>query len=329
MLIDSFKRPIDYLRLSLTDRCDLRCVYCMSERMHFEPRDLVLSLEEMERACAAFVRLGVRRIRLTGGEPLVRRNAIQLIRTLGTWVGQGRLDEVTLTTNGTRLHEAAGELAAAGIRRVNLSLDTLDPERFTTLTRLGRLEGVLAGVAAAKAAGLRLRINSVAIRGVTDHGADDLVRWCGAHGFDLCFIELMPLGEGRVNQAALRLPLDELRDRLEQRWSLTDIDHRSAGPARYVRVAETGGRVGFISPEGHGFCHECNRVRLSCTGVLYPCLGRDLACDLRAVLRSGGSDDDLDLALARAIAQKPLSHAFTGPCGSGVAPVRPMSVTGG
>ncbi|CAA7620513.1 GTP 3',8-cyclase MoaA [Magnetospirillum sp. UT-4] len=328
MLIDSFKRPIEYLRLSLTDRCDLRCVYCMSERMRFEPHDQILSLEEIERVCAAFIRLGVRKIRLTGGEPLVRRNALHLIGILGEWVRDGRLGELTLTTNGTRLAEFAGHLAAAGIRRINVSLDTLDPERFAALTRGGRLERVLEGLAAARAAGLRVRVNAVALRGVTDRDGPALVEWCHGQGFDLCFIEVMPLGEGRAVQDAASLPLAELRGLLERRWTLADSPYRSGGPARYVQVAETGGRIGFIAPEGHGFCHECNRVRMSCTGLLYPCLGREVAHDLRPVLRSGAGDSDLDRHLSDGIALKPAHHAFAAGC-SAASPARAMSVTGG
>jgi cyclic pyranopterin phosphate synthase len=328
MLIDPFKRPINYLRLSLTDRCDLRCVYCMAERMCFEPREQVLSLEEIERLCAAFVRLGGRRIRLTGGEPLVRRNALKLIRNLGTWVREGRLDELTLTTNGTRLAQVADELAAAGIHRINVSLDTLDPGRFAVLTRGGRLENVVEGLAAARAAGLRVRINSVAMRGLTDVGGSALVEWSHAQGFDVCFIELMPLGEGKAAQMAAHLPLTEVRALLARRWTLNDVPYRSGGPAHYVEVAETGGRVGFIAPEGHGFCHECNRVRLSCNGLLHPCLGREMSYDLRSVLRGGASDTELDRHFAAGIALKPAHHAFGADC-SVDAPVRAMSVTGG
>lgn len=328
MLIDSFKRPIDTLRLSLTDRCDFRCVYCMTERMCFEPREQVLSLEEMERLCGVFLRLGVRKIRLTGGEPLMRRNAMRLIRVLGQWVNEGLLTEVTLTTNGTQLAKVAADLAEAGIRRVNVSLDTLDAERFAMLTRGGSLPQVLDGIAAARAAGLRLRINCVVMRDVTGASADQLVKWCGSQGFDLCFIEMMPMGQDSTVHADAFMPVSELRLALNKRWSLIEIPYRTTGPATYLAVAETGGRIAFISPQGHGFCHECNRIRLSCTGMLYPCLGRELSHDLRTPLRQGATDAELDRLVFAGIAQKPAHHAFSAGR-SHALPLRTMSVTGG
>lgn len=328
MLIDSFKRTVDYLRLSLTDRCDLRCVYCMSESTRFVPRDQVLSLEEIERLCAVFVRGGGRKIRLTGGEPLMRPNALGLIRALGSWVAEGRLAELTMTTNGTRLAEFAGDLAAAGIRRINVSLDTLDAATFKILTRGGTLQRVLDGLEAAKAAGLRVRINCVAVPGIADREAEALVEWCVGQDFDLCFIEMMPFGEGAASLGWSRLPLAELRMRLARRWSLFDVADRSSGPAQYVRVGDTGRRIGFIAPERHGFCQECNRVRLSCTGQLYPCLGREIRYDLRAALRAGAGDDELERHFATAVALKPVGHAFAEQ-GDHAAPMRAMSVTGG
>jgi cyclic pyranopterin phosphate synthase len=308
-MIDPFGRAITYLRVSVTDRCDLRCVYCMAEEMTFLPKRDVLSLEELERLCAAFIRHGVRKLRLTGGEPLVRRDVMRLFQRLGARLGNG-LDELTLTTNGTQLAKYAGDLARAGVRRVNVSLDTLDPARFTAITRWGRIERVLEGIEAAKAAGLHVKINAVALRGVNEDEIADMLAWCGAHGHDLCLIETMPMGDISEDRTDQYLPLSLVRAGLRRRFTLTETGYKTGGPARYFDVAETGTRVGFITPMTHNFCESCNRVRLTCTGTLYMCLGQDDSADLRAVLRSGASDDALDEAIREAIRRKPKGHDF-------------------
>ena len=330
-MLDPYGRTISYLRVSVTDRCDLRCVYCMAEDMTFLPKAEVLSLEELDRLCNAFIRHGVRKLRLTGGEPLVRRNIMWLIERLGAQVKSGTLDELTLTTNGSQLERYAQPLAEAGVRRINVSLDTLDSRKFTAITRWGRLEQVLAGLEAAKAAGLQVKINAVALKGVNDGEFDRLIGWCGAEGYDLTLIEVMPMGEiGGEARLDQYLPLSQLRADLARRWTLTEIDHRTGGPARYVRIEETGGRLGFITPLTHNFCESCNRVRLTCTGTLYMCLGQEDAADLRAPLRASAEDGPLDAAIAEAIRRKPKGHDFmidrrhTGP-----AVPRHMSVTGG
>ena len=330
-MIDPFGRRISYLRVSVTDRCDFRCVYCMAEDMTFLPKAEILTLEELDRLCSAFVRLGVRKLRLTGGEPLVRKNIMSLVRGLSRHLASGALDELTLTTNGSQLARHAAELAACGVRRINVSIDTLDPAKFARITRWGRLDQVEAGLAAARAAGLAIKINAVALKGVNEDELDDLVRWCGDQGFDLTFIEVMPMGEiGAENRLDQYLPLSLVRARLAERWTLDEIDYRTGGPARYVRVRETGGRLGFITPLTHNFCESCNRVRLTCTGTLFMCLGQDDAADLRAPLRRSESDELLDAAIAEAIARKPKGHDFiidrrhTAP-----AVARHMSVTGG
>ena len=279
-LIDPFQRAVTYLRVSVTDRCDFRCVYCMAEDMTFLPKSEVLSLEELERLCSAFVRLGVRKLRLTGGEPLVRRNIMSLIRGLGRHLETGALDELTLTTNASQLGRFAGDLVAAGVRRVNVSLDTLNPEKFARITRWGRLDQVLGGVQAAKDAGLEVKINAVALKGVNEDEFTAMVEWCGREGFDLTFIEVMPMGEiggdnGEGDRLAQYLPLSMVRAELQKRWTLDDSDYRTGGPARYVTLRETGQRLGFITPLTHNFCESCNRVRLTCTGTLYMCLGQD------------------------------------------------------
>lgn len=327
-MIDPFGRPVTYLRVSVTDRCDLRCTYCMAEDMTFLPKADILSLEELERLCTAFVRKGVRKLRLTGGEPLVRRGVMGLIRGLGRLVAEGALDELTLTTNATQLARHAEGLAAAGVRRINVSLDTLDSGRFQAVTRWGRLEQVLEGIAAAKAAGLAVKINTVALKGVNDCEFDHLVEWCGAQGFDLTFIETMPMGEVH-HRAEHYLPLSALRAGLERRWTLTDSTYRTGGPARYATVAETGGRVGFITPMTHNFCESCNRVRVTCTGTLYMCLGQDDAVDLRAPLRASEGDGPLDAAIDAAIARKPKGHDFLAERLASPSVARHMSVTGG
>jgi len=314
-VIDPFNRPITYLRVSVTDRCDFRCVYCMTPDMVFLPKAEVLTLEELDRVCAAFIGLGVRKLRLTGGEPLVRRGVMTLFRSLGRHLAAGALDELTLTTNGSQLARHAAELAACGVRRVNVSLDSLRPERFQRITRGGRLEQVLAGIAAARAAGIAVKLNAVALRGVNDDEFDELLSWCGARDCDLTLIEVMPLGDidgaGGAGRSAQYLPLTEVRARLERRWTLEDSPFRTGGPARYVTVRETGRRLGFITPHTHNFCESCNRVRLTCTGTLYLCLGRTESADLRAVLRSHPEDDaPLIAAIRDAIARKPKGHDF-------------------
>jgi len=329
-MIDPFGRAITYLRVSVTDRCDLRCVYCMAEDMSFLPKAEVLSLEELDRLCAAFIRLGTTKIRLTGGEPLVRRDVLTLFRAIGERLGAGGLRELTLTTNGTQLARHAEGLYAAGVRRVNVSLDTLDAARFAAVTRWGRIEKTLDGIFAAKAAGLAVKINAVAMRDVNEHEFDDMLAWCGEHGFDLCLIETMPMGEIDAQRIDQYLPLSLVRARLRKRWTLEDTDYRTGGPARYYTVAETGRRIGFITPMTHNFCESCNRVRLTCTGTLYMCLGQDDSADFRRVLRAGSSDDELDAAIVAAIARKPKGHDFIiDRRDDRPAVARHMSVTGG
>jgi cyclic pyranopterin phosphate synthase len=329
-MIDPFGRRISYLRVSVTDRCDLRCVYCMAEDMTFLPKAEVLSLEELDRLCGAFIGLGVERIRLTGGEPLVRKGIMNLVRSLGARVGDG-LRELTLTTNGTQLAKTAGDLHAAGVRRINVSLDTLDPTAFAAVTRWGKLEQVLDGLFAAKAAGLAVRINAVALKGVNEHEFDRMVAWCGEHGFDLCLIETMPLGDISGDRTDQYLPLSVARDRIRAVWTLDETDYRTGGPARYYTVRETGRRLGFITPLTHNFCESCNRVRLTCTGTLYMCLGQEDAADLRAVLRDPSTtDESLREAIQNAIARKPKGHDFViDRRKARPAVARHMSVTGG
>ena len=330
-MIDPFGRHITYLRVSVTDRCDFRCVYCMSEDMTFLPKTQILTLEELERLCSAFVRLGVRKLRMTGGEPLVRRNIMWLFRTLGRHLESGVLDELTLTTNGSQLSRFAHELADAGVRRVNISLDTLDRDKFKAITRWGRLDQVMEGIAAAKDAGLAIKINAVALKGVNDDELHDMVRWCGAGGYDLTFIEVMPMGDvGGATRLDQYLPLSMVRAELQKQWTLTDNAFNSGGPARYVDVAETGRRIGFITPLTHNFCESCNRVRLTCTGTLYMCLGQEDAADLRTPLRASESDTLLDAAIHEAIERKPKGHDFIIDRRRGDSGVsRHMSVTGG
>ena len=331
LMIDPFGRHISYLRVSVTDRCDFRCVYCMAEDMTFLPKAEILSLEELDRVCSAFVRLGVRKLRLTGGEPLVRRNIMSLIRALGRHLNTGALDELTLTTNGSQLERYAADLKDAGMRRINVSLDTLDPEKFTAITRWGKLDQVIAGLDAAKRAGLEIKINTVALKGVNDQEFDRLVLWCGERGYDLTLIEVMPMGElsagARIEQY---LPLSMARASLQRRWTLDETDYRTGGPARYYVVRETGRRIGFITPMTHNFCESCNRVRLTCTGTLYMCLGQHDSADLRAPLRASDSDGPLDAAIAEAIARKPKGHDFIIDRRHAQSAVsRHMSVTGG
>jgi cyclic pyranopterin phosphate synthase len=309
-MIDPFGRKITYVRVSVTDRCDFRCVYCMAEEMTFLPKAELLTLEELDRLCAALVGLGVRKLRLTGGEPLVRRNIMWLVEQLGRHLRTGDLDELTVTTNGSQLERHAAQLHAAGVRRINVSLDTLDPDRFRAITRWGRYEKVMAGIEAARAAGLKIKINAVALKGVNEDEIDRMVAWCGAEDFDLTLIETMPMGEIDGDRTEQYLPLSLVRARLAERWTLTDLPDRTGGPARYVRVAETGGRLGFITPLTHNFCESCNRVRVTCTGTMYMCLGQEDAADLRTPLRASESDEPLRSAILAAIARKPKGHDF-------------------
>ena len=328
-LIDGFGRTVTYLRVSVTDRCDLRCVYCMAEHMVFLPKAEVLTLEELDRIASAFVATGTRKLRLTGGEPLVRKGVLTLVRRLGRHLETGALDELTLTTNGTRLSEFAADLAAAGVRRINVSLDTPKPDVFARLTRGGDLAKVQAGIAAARDAGLRVKINTVAL--AHDNAADipDLIQWAHGQGLDVTLIETMPMGEIDADRTDQYLSLAEVRRELESFWTLTELPLSTGGPARYVRIAETGGRLGFITPLSHNFCEACNRVRLTCTGTLHTCLGREDAADLRAEVRSGASDADLVAAIRAAVDAKPKGHDFQIARGSGPAVARHMSTTGG
>ena len=309
-LIDRFGRAITYLRVSVTDRCDFRCVYCMAEDMTFLPKKDVLSLEELDRLCSAFVARGVRKLRLTGGEPLVRRNLMSLVRSLSRHLKAGDLDELTLTTNGSQLARFAGELAEAGVKRINVSVDTLDPAKFRTITRWGDLPKVMDGIKAAQAAGLHVKINAVALKGVNEDEIGDMIRWTHGSGMELTLIETMPLGEIEGDRTDQYLPLSAVRARLEDRWTLHDLPDSTGGPARYVRIAETGGRLGFITPLTHNFCEGCNRVRVTCTGTLYMCLGQEDAADLRAPLRASEGDELLHAAIDEAIGRKPKGHDF-------------------
>ena len=329
-MIDPFGRSITYLRVSLTDRCDFRCVYCMTEQPEFLPKAEILTLEEIERVCAAFMRKGVERIRITGGEPLVRRGAIGLIERLGGWLGGGGLKELTLSTNGGQLVRFARPLAAAGIKRINVSLDTRDPEKFRAITRWGDLSKVLAGIDAALEAGLKVKINTVALKGVNEDELAELIVWAHGRSMDLTLIETMPMGGIDADRVEQYLPLSIVRAALAQRFTLVDTDYRSGGPARYVGVAETGGRLGFITPLTHNFCENCNRVRLTCTGTLFMCLGREDAADLRGPLRASADHEMLDEAIAAAIARKPKGHDFMiDRRHAAPAVARAMSMTGG
>ena len=309
-MVDPFGRRISYLRVSVTDRCDLRCFYCMSEDMTFLPKANLLTLEELDRLCSAFIARGVRKLRLTGGEPLVRRNVMSLIRSLSRHLGSGSLDELTLTTNGSQLARFAGELADAGVRRINVSLDTLNPDKFRAITRWGDLAKVLEGIDAARAAGLAVKINAVALKGMNENEIPALMEWAHGLGMALTLIEVMPMGDvgaGRIDQY---LPLSLIRARLAHNYTFTDLDETSGGPARYVRVAETGGKLGFITPMTHNFCEACNRVRITCTGTIHTCLGHEDATDLRAPLRASDDDTLLNAAIDRAIGTKPKGHDF-------------------
>ncbi len=329
-MIDPFGRHITYLRVSVTDRCDFRCIYCMAEDMTFLPKAEVLSLEELDRLSSAFVGLGVKKLRITGGEPLVRKGIMTLFESLGRHLESGALDELTLTTNGSQLAAHARSLADFGVRRINVSMDSLDPDRFKALTRIGDLGKVLGGIDAALEAGLQVKINAVALKGVNDIEFDDLIRWCGERGCDLTLIETMPLGDISGDRTDQYLPLSVVRSDLEKRWTLTDSTHRTGGPARYTKVEETGRPLGFITPLTHNFCEGCNRVRVTCTGTLYMCLGQEDAADLRAPLRASDGDDALIAAIHEAIARKPKGHDFViDRRNNQPALSRHMSVTGG
>ncbi|PNG25004.1 GTP 3',8-cyclase MoaA [Methylocella silvestris] len=329
-LVDPFGRMISYVRVSVTDRCDMRCVYCMSEDMNFLPKRDVLTFEELDRLCSAFVARGVRRLRITGGEPLVRRGVMGFFRSLSRHLESGALEELTLTTNGSQLAGYAADLAAAGVRRLNLSLDTLDPAKFKSITRWGDFAQVLRGADAAQDAGIALKINMVALAGVNDDEIPRMLEWAHRRGADLTLIEVMPLGKIEAERTHQFLPLSAVERRLSELYTLLPTDHRTGGPARYVRVAETGGRLGFITPHTHNFCESCNRVRVTCTGTLYMCLGQEDAADLRAPLRASPSDELLNETIAAAIARKPKGHDFIiNRRSAKPAVTRHMSVTGG
>jgi cyclic pyranopterin phosphate synthase len=329
-LIDPFGRAISYVRVSVTDRCDFRCTYCMSEKMQFLPRRDLLTLEELDRLCTAFIARGTRKLRITGGEPLVRRDILSLFQNLSRHLQSGRLEELTLTTNGSQLAHHAQALADCGVKRVNVSLDTLDAEKFRAITRRGDLDTVLGGIAAARRAGLAVKINTVALKGLNDDEFEQLVSWSHGEGMEITFIEVMPLGEERSDEPDRFLSLADVQAGLCRRFTLEPIAHRTGGPARYMRARETGGRVGFITPLSHNFCESCNRVRVTCTGTLYMCLGQNDAADLRAPLRASSDDAPLMQALDEAIARKPKGHDFvTDRLLAAPRVARPMSTTGG
>ncbi len=328
-LADPFGRSITYLRVSVTDRCDFRCTYCMSENMTFLKKADLLTLDELERLCSAFISKGVRKLRLTGGEPLVRKNIMQLVRNLGRQIGHG-LDELTLTTNGSQLARFADELADCGVRRINVSLDTLDPQKFREITRWGDFSKVMDGIDAAQKAGLAVKLNTVALKGFNDVEMPSIIRFAHGRGMDVTVIETMPMGKIEEDRTHRYLPLSHLRAQLEQQFTLLDLSFRTGGPSRYVQVAETGGRLGFITPMTHNFCESCNRVRLTCTGTLYMCLGQDDAADLRSVMRDGNDDRELHAAIDEAIRRKPKGHDFIIDRNHNRPSVaRHMSVTGG
>ena len=329
-MIDPFGRAVTYLRVSVTDRCDFRCTYCMAENMHFLPKKDLLTLEELDRLCSAFIAKGVRKLRLTGGEPLVRKNIMHLVRTLGRHIETGQLDEMTLTTNGSQLARFASELYDCGVRRINVSLDTLDPDKFRAITRWGDLAKVMEGIDAARKAGLRVKLNAVALKDFNEYEIPTMLRWAHERDMDLTVIETMPMGEIEEDRTDRYLPLSKLRSDLEQQFTLTDIPFKTGGPARYVEVAETGGRLGFITPMTHNFCESCNRVRLTCTGTLYMCLGQNDAADLRTALRASDDDAYLSAAIDEAILRKPKGHDFIiDRDHNRPAVARHMSVTGG
>ena len=329
-MIDPFGRSVSYLRVSVTDRCDFRCTYCMAENMTFLPKKDLLTLEELNRLCNAFIDKGVKKLRLTGGEPLVRKNIMYLVRELGKKVHSGELEELTLTTNGSQLAKHAAELAECGVRRINVSLDTLDADKFKAITRWGELPTVLQGIDAAQKAGIHVKINAVALKNFNDLEIPDIMRWAHGRGMDMTVIETMPMGEIDEDRTDQYLPLSELRLSLEQQFTLKDNAHKTGGPARYVTVEETGGRLGFITPMTHNFCESCNRVRLTCTGTLYMCLGQNDAADLRAALRASDDNALLAQAIDEAITRKPKGHDFIiDRTRNRPAVARHMSVTGG
>jgi GTP 3',8-cyclase len=329
-MVDPFGRHVTYLRVSVTDRCDFRCVYCMSEHMVFLPKKDLLTLEELDRVCSAFVAGGVRKLRITGGEPLMRKNILWLFRALSRHLGSGALDELTLTTNGSQLPKYAQELKDAGVRRINISLDTLKAERFKAITRWGDFGQVMAGIEAAEKAGLAIKLNAVALKGFNEDEFDELIDFAHGRGFDLTLIETMPLGDIDGDRTDQYLPLSIVRARLMDRFTLEDIPFRTGGPARYVRIKETGGRLGFITPMTHNFCETCNRVRLTCTGTLYMCLGQDDAADLRTPIRTSSDNAALIMAIDEAISRKPKGHDFVIDRRTKKPAVsRHMSVTGG
>jgi len=329
-LVDSFGRAITYVRVSVTDRCDFRCVYCMAEDMAFLPRRELLTIEELDRLCSAFIEMGTRKIRITGGEPLVRRDIIGLFRSLSQHLEAGTLQEMTLTTNGSQLARFAGELASCGVRRINVSLDTLDPGRFKAITRRGDLDRVLSGIDAAQRVGLSVKINVVALKGVNEDEFEPMVRWAHVRSMGITFIEVMPLGEIETARIDQHLPLTKVRAQLARHFSLQETDYRTGGPARYVRVRETGGLIGFITPLTHNFCETCNRVRVTCTGRLYMCLGHEDAADLRTPLRASEGNGLLNAVIREAITRKPKGHDFIIDRSNRVPAVaRHMSVTGG
>nr|WP_222856683.1 MULTISPECIES: GTP 3',8-cyclase MoaA [Agrobacterium] len=329
-MVDPFGRAITYLRVSVTDRCDFRCTYCMSEHMTFLPKKDLLTLEELDRLCSVFITRGVRKLRLTGGEPLVRKNIMSLVRNLGRHVESGALEELTLTTNGSQLAKFAAELADCGVRRINVSLDTLDSDKFRHITRWGDIDRVMEGLDAAQAAGIKVKLNAVALKDFNDAEMPELMRFAHGRGMDLTVIETMPMGEIEEDRTDRYLPLSKLRSDLEQSFTLIDSDYQTGGPARYVTVKETGGRLGFITPMTHNFCESCNRVRLTCTGTLYMCLGQDDAADLRTALRASDSDAYLSSAIDEALLRKPKGHDFIiDRTHNRPAVSRHMSVTGG
>ena len=330
-MLDPFGRTISYLRVSVTDRCDFRCTYCMSENMTFLPKKDLLTLEELERLCTVFINLGVKKLRLTGGEPLVRKNIMNLIASLSRHITSGKLEELTLTTNGSQLSKYAEQLADNGVRRLNVSLDTLDREKFKKITRWGDLDQVLDGLNAAKSAGLNIKINTVALNGTNNDELKDMLTWAGDNGYDMTIIEVMPMGDiGSETRIDQYLPLNAVRNDLSKYFTLEDIDYKTGGPARYTRVKETGGRLGFITPLTHNFCESCNRVRVTCTGTLYMCLGQDDDADLKTPLRNSEGDEAVVRAIREAILRKPKGHDFIIDRNAAVDPVtRHMSVTGG
>ena len=330
IIMDPFGRAVNYLRVSVTDRCDFRCTYCMSENMTFLPKKDLLTLEELDRICTVFVEKGVRKIRLTGGEPLVRKNIMQFVRQIGRHIDSGRMDELTLTTNGSQLARFSTELYDCGVRRINVSIDTLDPDKFRKITRWGELSKVLEGIRAAQAAGLKIKINAVALKGFNDTEIPEMLRWAHGQGMDMTVIETMPMGEIDEDRTDQYMPLSLLRGNLARQFTLEDIPYQTGGPARYVKVAETGGKLGFITPMTHNFCESCNRVRLTCTGTLYMCLGQDDAADLRSPLRASEGNELLSDAIDEAITRKPKGHDFIIDRTTRQPAVsRHMSVTGG